>query len=99
MGVSRMDRLRGFHAGVAGVLVACLAAGVLVVAAASGALFGRPPAVRAATTMYTRSASCAGLDFYPTDSQTWYSNFGTARVWSQPDSEPGASGTFRCDPG
>jgi hypothetical protein len=71
-------------------------AGVLV-----GATFVAPVAARVtgpggtpAITTYTRSASCAGLDFYPTDSETLYSTFGTART--HPDL---GSGIFRCDPG
>ena len=60
-----------------------------------GGALSAPPSSQALTTTYTRSASCAGLDFYPTDSSTEYSNNGTLRVRTSSD----GSGVFRCDPG
>ncbi len=57
-----------------------------------------PAVSEATTTTYTRSASCAGLDFYPTDSRTEYDNTGTMRAWRTGDG-PSGSGVFRCDPG
>jgi hypothetical protein len=51
------------------------------------------PMVSQGATVYTRSVSCAGLDFYPTDSDTGYSNNGSLRTRSG-----AGSGTFRCDP-
>lgn len=49
----------------------------------------------AITTTYTRSVSCAGLNWYPTDSETFYANDGPLRY------SAGLGGTrvFRCDPG
>ena len=57
------------------------------------------PSTSQAVTTYTRSASCAGLDFYPTDSRTEYDNSGTMRVWRSGDTANAGSGVFRCDPG
>jgi hypothetical protein len=58
------------------------------------------PAVSDATTTYlTRTESCAGLDFYPTDSKTQYDNAGTLRVWRYTDIANPGTGIFRCDPG
>jgi hypothetical protein len=57
------------------------------------------PASSQAVTTYTRSASCAGLDFYPTDSRTEYDNFGSLRVMRSGDTPNVGSGVFRCDPG
>jgi hypothetical protein len=56
------------------------------------------PSVSQAVTTYTRSASCAGLDFYPTDSRTEYDNAGPVRFQRDGDN-PGGTGVFRCDPG
>ena len=67
-----------------------------------GALVGSAlmaPATSQAVTTYTRSASCAGLDFYPTDSRTEYDNYGTLRVFRSGDTPNRGSGVFRCDPG
>lgn len=69
---------------------------LLLVGAALGAtLLGSGAGSAAAITNYTRSASCAGLDFYPTDSATAYANNGTYRY--RPDNS--GTGVFRCDPG
>jgi hypothetical protein len=56
------------------------------------------PSVSQAATTYTRVASCAGLDFYPTDSETKYANNGALRTRTD-DGGTGGSGAFRCDPG
>jgi hypothetical protein len=56
------------------------------------------PSVGQATTIYTRVASCAGLDFYPADSTTTYANNGALRTRTD-DGTTGGSGVFRCDPG
>jgi hypothetical protein len=76
------------------VFLACLLAGAVVVVPLAGTLFGGAPTAEAVTT-YTRSASCAGLDFYPTDSDTAYANLGTARYRT----DASGTGVFRCDPG
>ncbi len=57
------------------------------------------PATSAAGSVQTRYASCAGLDFYPTDSQTQYDNFATLRVRRYSDVNKLGTGIFRCDPG
>jgi len=75
-------------------LVVGLVAGALIGLAGSTWLLRGAPTAEAATT-YTRSASCAGLDFYPTDSATSYDNDGTVRRRTASD----GTGTFRCDPG
>lgn len=73
--------------------------GLLLAGAAIDATFVAPVAAQvtnpSTTTTYTRSASCAGLDFYPTDSDTRYSNDSMLRY------SIAGSGTkvFRCDPG
>ena len=76
---------------------------LLLVGSALGATFLAPVAahitgsgegsVTAATS--TRSVSCAGLNWYPTDSETGYTNLGPLRrrVGSS------GSGVLRCDPG
>jgi hypothetical protein len=46
-------------------------------------------------TVYTRSASCAGLDFFPLDSATGYGSDGTARIRT----DAAGSGYFMCNPG
>jgi hypothetical protein len=78
-------------------------AGLLLfgLAALLGTALIAPPASEATTVTYTRSASCAGLDFYPTDSRTEYDNIGPLRVWRLGDStnDDYGSGVFRCDPG
>jgi hypothetical protein len=56
------------------------------------------PAVSRATAIYSRVASCAGLSFYPTDSETKYSNNGALRIRTD-NGAAGGSGAFRCDPG
>jgi hypothetical protein len=61
---------------------------------AVGALTAPAPS-QATTTTYTRTASCAGLDFYPTDSATDYANYATLRVRTS----NAGTGVFRCDPG
>jgi hypothetical protein len=66
--------------------LAALAGGTLIAPAASEAV---------TTTAYTRSASCAGLSFYPTDSDATYANDGTLRFRNTQD----GTGVFRCDPG
>ena len=69
---------------------------------AFGALVGGAliaPVTSQAATTYTRSASCAGLDFYPADSRTEYDNVGPLRVWRSGDTVNAGSGFFRCDPG
>lgn len=43
---------------------------------------------------YTRRSSCAGLNFYPTDSATGYTNLGVSRTRVGTD----GTGVFRCDP-
>jgi hypothetical protein len=48
------------------------------------------------TVTSTRSVSCAGLDWYPTDSATGYANDGPLRFATTLSS---ATGVFRCDPG
>lgn len=48
-------------------------------------------------TLHTRSASCAGLDFYPTDSRTEYDNTGPMRT--RRNGPAAGTGVFRCDPG
>jgi hypothetical protein len=68
--------------------------GCLVVGA-----FLAPAASQAVASTYTRSASCAGLDFYPADSRTEYDNVGPMRVWRSGDTGNAGSGFFRCDPG
>jgi len=68
---------------------------LLALGALVGSAFIAPPSSQALTTTYTRSASCAGLDFYPTDSATEYGNNGTLRVRTSSN----GSGVFRCDPG
>jgi hypothetical protein len=72
-------------------------AGILV-----GATFVAPVAARVtgaaaqpAVTL-TRSASCAGLNWYPTDSATGYANDGPLRFSTTLSS---GTGVFRCDPG
>jgi len=67
---------------------------LLLGALVSGALIA-PDSSQAVASTYTRSASCAGLDFYPTDSATDYSNNGTLRVRTSSN----GTGVFRCDPG
>jgi len=79
---------------IAVVFLAGALAGALLVVPLVGALLGGVPAAEAVTT-YTRSASCAGLDFYPTDSDSAYTNLGSARY--RPDNS--GTGVFRCDPG
>lgn len=67
-----------------------------------GALIGIAviaPATSHAVTKYTRSASCAGLDFYPAMSSTDYDNAGTLRVWRMAVGGYMSDGVFRCDPG
>lgn len=71
---------------------ASFVAGLLFFLAASA------PAPSEGATIYTRSASCAGLSFYPTDSRTEYDNYGTLRVHRTGDN-PFGTGVFRCDPG
>jgi hypothetical protein len=56
------------------------------------------PSVGQATSAYTRVASCSGLDFYPSDSNTKYANNGALRTRTD-DGSTGGSGVFRCDPG
>lgn len=78
----------------------------LVVGAAFGATLLAPVSARYTSpsagsqavmaTTYTRSASCAGLNWYPTDSQTGYTNDGPLRVSTTLSS---GKGVFRCDPG
>jgi hypothetical protein len=72
---------------------------LFVFAALAGGALIAPPATEALTTTYTRSASCAGLDFYPTDSRTEYDNDSTLRVWRVGSTAPIGTGVFRCDPG
>jgi hypothetical protein len=67
---------------------------LLVLTALIGIALVVPAVSDATVTTYTRSASCAGLDFYPTDSATGYDNDGAARIHTT-----GGSGAFRCDPG
>ena len=67
---------------------------LLILTALIGVALVVPAVSDATTTTYTRSASCAGLDFYPTDSATDYSNNGTLRVRTSSN----GSGVFRCDP-
>jgi len=67
---------------------------------ALGLLFGgaiSTPAPTEGITVYTRSASCAGLSFYPSDSRTTYDNIGPMRVVRAP--REGGRDIFRCDPG
>jgi hypothetical protein len=71
---------------------------LFVLGLALAAMLIAAPGVGGATT-YTRSASCAGLDFYPTDSRTEYDNDLTLRVWRYGDLATIGSGVFRCDPG
>src|SRR4051794_26686528 len=74
----------------AAIAVATLVLAVLVTASLI------TPAVGAATATYTRVASCAGLSFYATDSNTTYSNIGALRTRTD---NGGGTGAFRCDPG
>jgi hypothetical protein len=78
----------------ASVFVTGSSAGAVLVIALGAALLGGAPAADAVT-VYTRSASCAGLDFYPTDSGTEYSNSSTLRIRTS----GAGTGVFRCDPG
>jgi hypothetical protein len=71
---------------------------LLVLTALVGLALVVPAVSNAQTATYTRSASCAGLDFYPTDSRTEYNNIGPMRAWRTGDG-PDGSGVFRCDPG
>jgi hypothetical protein len=87
------ETLRG-RVRVAGTALPAAMAGAVIGAILTVALLGVAPAA-IATTTYTRSASCAGLDFYPTDSATSYNNDGTVRGRTS----SAGSGTFRCDPG
>jgi hypothetical protein len=92
-----MSRLTGTLRGrgrVARNSLSAATAGAAIGAILTVALLGAAPAA-IATTTYTRSASCAGLDFYPTDSATSYNNDGTVRGRTSST----GSGTFRCDPG
>lgn len=52
------------------------------------------PSIGRATTTFTRSASCAGLSFYPADSQARYSNEGALQVAY--DGNGAGSEHFRC---
>jgi hypothetical protein len=72
----------------AGVLV-----GATLVAPVSARVTGS--GAEPAVTTYTRSASCAGLSFYPADTGTTYANAGTLRIRT----DGSAGGYFRCDPG
>jgi hypothetical protein len=69
-------------------VIAIIALGLLV-----GATLTAPGA--GAATYYTRSASCAGLSFFPDDSRG-YDTDGTLRYRPSPAD---AWGTFRCNPG
>jgi hypothetical protein len=57
--------------------------GVTVLAPAAGA-----------TTYYTRAASCAGVNFYPDNSDTSWGTTGSVRIRTG----PGGNGKFRCNP-
>jgi len=80
---------------------------LIIVGALLGALFVGPvaarylgigsPSDRVSAAIQTRTASCAGLSFYPTDSATGYANDGTLRFKSS--YEGIGTGVFRCDPG
>jgi hypothetical protein len=76
-----------FGSAVGATLIAPVAAGV------TGP--GAENAASVIATTQTRSASCAGLDFYPSDRQTFYNDVGTLRVRNG----TGGKGIFRCDPG
>lgn len=52
-------------------------------------------ATEPAVTTYTRSASCAGLSFFPNDSATGYFSSGTLRYRTTVEGD----GYFLCDPG
>jgi hypothetical protein len=53
------------------------------------------PAVSQGATYYTRSVSCPGVLFFPSDSTTTYGNDGALRVRTS----TAGDGYFRCDPG
>jgi hypothetical protein len=72
---------------------------LLVLGALVAVGLSTPSSSEAVTTTYTRSASCAGLDFYPTDSRTEYDNDGALRVWRSDNANQQGTGVFRCDPG
>jgi hypothetical protein len=57
------------------------------------------PSTAATATVYTRSVSCGGLNFYPTDSRTEYDNAGPLRVRRTTGFPATGTGVFRCDPG
>jgi hypothetical protein len=76
---------------VALVAIATLMA-LLVPAAVDVAASGSPTPL---ATVYTRSASCAGVNFYPQRSDTGYTTVGTARFRT----DAVGNGYFMCNPG
>jgi hypothetical protein len=67
--------------------------GILLGAVFVGPVAGRvtgAPGKASAATLYTRASSCAGLDFYPTDSSIAWHSDGDRRY------NLGSPGTFRC---
>ena len=76
--------------------VVALAAVVVAALVAASLMSSAVGAATKPATTYTRIASCAGLSFYPTDSQTTYANNGALRTRTDNGS---GSGVFRCDPG
>lgn len=88
MSVTIVVGKRHLLAGFSLLVLTALVCGALIVPATS----------QAVTTTYTRSASCAGADFYPTDSRTAYDNVGTLRVLRIGNTTNHGSGVFRCDP-
>lgn len=79
---------RGTWRAMALFLAGAALAATLIAPVAAGNSAASAPSV----TTYTRSASCAGLSFYPNDSATGYGAFGTLRT-------PLTGGYFLCDPG
>ena len=71
------------------VLLVGLLFGAILVGPVAARVTGSPGKASAAT-LYTRSASCAGLDFYPTDSSLAYYSSGDLRY------NLGLTATFRC---
>lgn len=83
----RLGSMRSQWPGAAIFLIGILV-GATLVAPVAADVSGRGAVVPATT--YTRSASCAGLDFYPTDSTVAYYSNGDRRY------NTGSGGTFRC---